>query len=101
MSEAAGKKKWNNKKDFEWDTEDSYGFVECTERRQIGVSHVTKGDYQYILLKDFKYYKKKPEDGGEAVEDWNVVKGFTIPLHAWKGIEEHVQELLNEHGDGE
>lgn len=86
------KKKWNRKADFSWDVEEHYGFVPCTDRRQIGVSYVEKGEYSYILLKDFKFYKKDGE------EDWNVVKGFTIPLHAWKGINAHVQEILEEHG---
>ncbi|MMZ46546.1 hypothetical protein D1872_81640 [compost metagenome] len=90
----SAKKTTAAKKEFKWDYEEHIGFVPVNERNQREVKRTTKNGKDYILLVEWKYFLK------DGVEDWNAVKGFTIPAEIWDQVNDLAQITLEEHEPG-
>lgn len=77
------------KEPFAWDYEDHLGFVYPEEdaRKCMEVKRAKKGTNDYIVLTEWRYFAPKDKDTREKLEEqWNPIKGMTIPAHMWGEI---------------
>lgn len=83
----------SKKEPFQWDVERSMGFVYPEEdaRKCVEVKRAKKDGKDYIVLTEWRFFKKKTEDDS-IVEDWNPIKGLSIPAHNWDELNDLVQE---------
>lgn len=89
-------KKRTEKPVFTWDEERSLGFAYPEEgaRKCIEAKRAKKDGKDYIVLTEWRFFARKNEDGTPGEEQWNPIKGFTIPAHNFPSLAEFVDSDL-------
>jgi hypothetical protein len=83
-----------SKSEFEWKSQQQIGVVEVTEKekRLISLCSLDITDQEteeveerwYISISNLKYFKNQ----------WNPVKGYTIPLDNWQQIRDIIESNI-------